>query len=66
MTYRIILNCDNSKDGEKYDRDLHMNNFEAAQATVKSLVIAAYDNLIDGYTIEWWASNEIYYKVVKK
>jgi hypothetical protein len=65
MHYRIVLKCENAKDAEKYDRDLHMNNFEAAQATVKSLMIAAYDNLIDGYIIEWFSQDELYYKVVK-
>lgn len=65
MHYRIVLTCTNEKDQDKYGRDLSMNNFEAAQATVKSLVIAAYDNLIDGYTIEWWSGGDIYYKVTK-
>ena len=66
MHYRIILSCTNPKDEDKYGRDLHMNNFEAAQATMKNLLTGAFDNIIDGYIIEWWSNNELYYKVEKR
>lgn len=63
MNYRIILKCINEKDAQKFDRDLHLNSFEGAQATFKSLVKTALDNLIDPYIIEFYYGQELRYKL---
>ena len=65
MNYRITLKCLNEKDGEKFDRELHMNNYEAALATFSSLMQAAFKDLIDGYELELRNRDSIMYRFTK-
>jgi len=57
--YRIILKCQNDKDEDNYGRDLKMNNYEAAVKTYKNLLDAAYENLIDPYTVTLYQDDKI-------
>jgi hypothetical protein len=44
---------------------LEMNSWEGAEATFKTLVIGALEDLIDPYVIEYYYGDELHYKLEK-
>jgi hypothetical protein len=65
MKYRVILRCSKKADADKFDRMLEMNSWEGAEATFKTLVIGALEDLIDPYVIEYYYGDELHYKLEK-
>lgn len=63
MNYTIILKCQNIKDADKFDRNLQLNDFESAEATFKTLVHGALNDLINPYSIEFYYGTTLRYKI---
>lgn len=65
MNYRITLMCSNKSDAIRFDRDLQMNDYDAATATFKTLVRGALEDIIDPYTIKLYYGEDIRYRLEK-
>ena len=63
MNYKITLKCENTKDEEKFGRELNINSYESATATFKTLVTASIEHMIDPFVIEFYYGDLLRYKI---
>lgn len=64
MSYKIILQCNNAIDQERFGRVLQINSYESAIATFKTLVKVTLEEVIDPYMIELWYGEKLRYRVM--
>lgn len=65
MNFRIVLKCTKGNDAAKFDRDLQMNSYEAADATFKTLARGVLEDIIDPFTLEFYYEDDLRYRLEK-